>query len=256
MWAVLHHLAADTTGAGLGGRATQAMVGSFAEFGAATGRDDIAQRASALEHEGRQMAGVWTLSARYEPGSLLVSVRAGAVPIPRTRVVVLVSGSDSSLAALTGADGVARIPLAANAVERTTVASVDAPGAPEAWRGTPAAPSASGAQVLLAAGPVVHLRTQLVVPAVAPTTTPASTAPATTTPTTSTPATTVADPVDTVDQLPPTIAPSTSVAVPLPTTGGRLDGGLALAATTLLVGGLGLLGTLRRGAPRRGRSVS
>jgi hypothetical protein len=44
--------------------------------------------------------------------------------------------------------------------------------------------------------------------------------------------------------------------VPLPTTGGRLDGGLALAATTLLVGGLGLLGTLRRGAPRRGRRVS
>jgi LPXTG-motif cell wall-anchored protein len=35
---------------------------------------------------------------------------------------------------------------------------------------------------------------------------------------------------------------------PLPRTGGRPDGGIALLATALLVGGIGLLGTLRRGA--------
>ena len=123
MWAVLHRLAGDATGGGLGGDPAQPMVGTYAEFGQATGHTDLAQRAGALEHEGRQFAGEFTISARYEPGSLLVSVRAGAVPVPRTRVTVLVSGSDSSLAALTGADGVAQVPIESSSARTAAVAT-------------------------------------------------------------------------------------------------------------------------------------
>lgn len=62
----------------------------------------------------------------------------------------------------------------------------------------------------------------------------ATTAPATTPPTTSPPPT----------SLPPTTAARRPP--PLPRTGGGGDGGIAYLATALLVGGIGLLGTLRR----------
>ena len=122
--------AGDAAGAGLGGDPNQPLVPSLAAFAAASGRADIATLATAFENEARRYVGQWTMSARYERGSLLVSVRAGAVPVPRTRVTVLVSGSDSSLAALTGADGVARVPLQASSGPLTAVATTDAPGSP------------------------------------------------------------------------------------------------------------------------------
>ena len=259
MWAVLHHLAGDATGGGLGGDPSAPLVGSFAAFGHDTGRADLAQRAAALEAEGRRFTGVWKVSARFEQRSLLVSVSAGEVPVPRTRVTVLVSGSDSSLAALTGADGIARFVFDPTS-GASVVASVTSPGPAEAFRGTPAVASAAGAQVLLTAGAPVELHASAM-PTVATTTTPPSTATSTTAPATTDPV--PVDTVDTVpvttvassDQLPPTTIapPTTAPSTQLPVTGSRLDGGIALAATALLVGGVGVLGTLRRGQAR-GRS--
>jgi hypothetical protein len=87
---------------------------------------------------------------------------------------------------------------------------------------------------------------------VQPTTVPATTVPPTTVPPRTRSTTTTTSPPTTATEttVGTTTAPPTTVVLPppLPHTGGRPDGGIALLATALLVGGIGLLGTLRRGA--------
>jgi hypothetical protein len=94
---------------------------------------------------------------------------------------------------------------------------------------------------------VPHTTTTTTVPT---TTVPMTTVPPTTTAhstTTTRPRTTV--PATAPTTIAPTFAPTTAAALPppLPRTGGRPDGGIALLATALLVGGVGVMGTLRRG---------
>jgi len=88
---------------------------------------------------------------------------------------------------------------------------------------------------------------------VEPTTTtvePTTTTVESTTTTTVEPTTTTAEPTTTTTVELVVLPPTTSAATPnpssLPRTGGDGDGGVAYLATALLVGGVGLLGTLRR----------
>jgi hypothetical protein len=176
---------------------------------------------------------------------------AGERPVADREVAVLVSGDDVSRVAVTGADGRATVTVPLPSGTVTVAVTTEAPGAVQAYRGAPASPNPLGGQTLVVAGPPRHLQATASVDVPAPTTT---TTPTTTAvPTTTAPVTTVASTTSTsstVAALPPTtIAPSTTAPAPhppLPTTGRGGDGVVAQFATAFLVGGIGLLGTLRR----------
>jgi carboxypeptidase N regulatory subunit len=166
----------------------------------------------------------------------------------------------------------------------TVVANASAPGPAVVYQGTPATPNARGAQTLVSGGDPVTLRATAQLEVLPPTTVATTTVEATTTtlpPTTALPATEV--PPTTVLPTtvpPPTALPATEVlptTVPLTTAESSTTGpplevlvieplttttlsqatpllprtggggtGAAYLATALLVGGIGLLGTLRR----------
>jgi hypothetical protein len=189
---------------------------------------------------------------------------------------VLVGGLDSSFEATTGTDGNATVtvPLPSGAV--TVVATADAPGPVQVFRGAPALPNPYGAQPLVT-GSSTELRVETEVDLEEPSTTdlgpdtvPPKGVPDTVPADTDVPDTDVPDtgvpntspPVT----LSPATAPSSSVVAavadpepspsseavtpathpPLPVTGPGGRGGIAQLATAFLVGGIGLLGTLRR----------
>ena len=131
------------------------------------------------------------------------------------------------------------------------------------YRGTPASPDPHGAQTQLTAGVPRTLRAEATADAPEPTTTTTEPEPTTTTtpperelatttttepaPTTTTapePTTTTTPPTVTIAETPTTTPPIPTT--PLPRTGGRGDGSIGYLATAFLVGGIGLLGTLRR----------
>jgi hypothetical protein len=280
MWAVLHHYALDAAGGSRSEDPTAPLVARLDRLALLTGRADLQERAIALDREAAALSGPWKVSMRIDrTGMVAVEVRAATRPVPDVPVTVLVSGRDAPLAAATGADGIIRrrVPLPTTPGTVTAIALVTVPGRAEAYQGEPAMPSALGSQTLVTAGPTRRVRagTSLVITAptststtmptsttsttttttsTTTTTTSTTTTMPTTTTTTSTTATTTSRPTTTTTvrttivrtTLPPTSA--AALPPPLPRTGGRPDGGIALFATTLLVGGIGVLGTLRRGS--------
>ena len=222
MWALMHVYAQDSAGSG-------PLIPRLGAIGAVTGRADIQQRANELAAEAERFAGEWSLTVTLAvDGTATVTVRVGSLPVPDRPITLLVSGNDLPLEAITSADGTTTVavPLPPSGTV-TVVASTSAPGPAVLFRGQPATPDPDGVQTLLSAGaPVVvqaTARLQIVPPK----------PPAETT-------TTVSDPT--------TVTPMTGPPVtepPLPDTG-RGDRGVAHVATALLVGGIGLLGTLRR----------
>ena len=219
-------------------------------------------------------------------GVVRATLLSGTNPVPEQPISVLVSGSDSPFAATTGSDGTATVAVPAAHGTVTVVATATAPGSSLVFRGTPASPDPQGAQMLVTGGAplVLSATAQLeVTPNTTPTTvaettttTTTTTEPETTTtipettttvsettatmPETTTTApettTTVADTTTSVASAVPTtstnpvVVTTTSVSirrvVTLPRTGGGGDSAMAYFGTALLVGGVGLLGTLRR----------
>ena len=196
--------------------------------------------------------------------AVTITLLAGATPVPGQEVLVHVSGRDLPLAATTGTEGTTTVtvdgPLSGTV---TVVATADAPGPPVVYRGTPASPDPHGAQTQLTAGVPRTLRAEATADAPEPTTTTTEPEPTTTTtpperelatttttepaPTTTTapePTTTTTPPTVTIAETPTTTPPIPTT--PLPRTGGRGDGSIGYLATAFLVGGIGLLGTLRR----------
>jgi hypothetical protein len=195
------------------------------------------------------------VSARAD-GAVSVTLLAGTTPVPDRPITVLVSGLDSSFEATTGTDGNATVTVPLPSGTVTVVATTDAPGPVQVFRGSPAASNPYGAQPLVT-GSSIALRVDAEVSVGEPSTTAA---PDTAPPDTAPPDTAVPD------TAPPDTAPATSVVAvapdpdptpssdtvtpathpPLPVTGRGGRGGIAQLATAFLVGGIGLLGTLRR----------
>jgi len=259
VWAVFHHYAQDPAGTNYSADPTAPLVPDLDGLAASTGRADLQSRALALDAEANAYRNPWNLSvsARAD-GVVSVTLLAGTTPVPDRPITVLVGGVDSSFEATTGTDGNATVTVPLPSGTVTVVATSDAPGPVQVFRGSPAAPNPYGAQPLVT-GSSTGLRVEAEVdgpPDTSPDTTPATTGAPDTVP----PATT-ASPDTSPDTSPTTAAvvdvanpdpPPSSEAVPpathppLPVTGPGGRGGIAQLATAFLVGGIGLLGTLRR----------
>ena len=265
LWAVFHYYAQDAAGSNRAPNATSPLVPRLDGLAVDSGRADLQSTALALHDEATRFAGKWLLSVQVgADGVALVTLLSGATPVPGQTVSVLVGGSDVVITATTGADGKATVTVPLPPGTVTVVATVPAPGAAVSYRGVPASPDPQGAQILVSGGNPSVLRAEVQVATPSATTTPTTTVPAITEPpTTIAPTTTV--PTTTVPTTTTTVTPTTSTTTtttlstqfppttaaaqdppPLPRTGGGGDGGVAYLATALLVGGIGLLGTLRR----------
>ena len=245
MWAVMHYYAQDDGGSNRSDNPTAALIPALESIAAATGRQDLQDRAVALHAEAARYGGPWTLAVTLDAtGVVTISLAAGPHPLPGEPVSLVVSGSDVPLTATTGDDGLATVTVPLPPSGTVTVAAVaEAPGPAVVYRGTPVVRAPHGAQTLIAAGEPTQVTAtaQLQVQAVAdppPVTEPPATDPPVTDPATTAPATT---------------APQVAVSGhdDMPATGAGGDGEVAYLATASLVGGVGLLGTLRRrGAAR------
>ena len=277
LWAVFHHYALDAAGSNRSASPSAPLVPRLDGIVAASGRSDLQAEAVALDAEARRMSGEWSLAVRVEqPGdSVTVTLLAGGQPVAGQPVTVLVSGDDVSRVVTTGSDGRATVAVSLPPGAVAVAATAEAPGPVLVYRGSPAAPNPLGAQTLVVAGaPRVLRATASVDVPHATTTAPTTTVPPTTTttlpPTTTTlPATTLPPTTAPAATVPPTIVPPTSPVTtneiaptttapashpPLPTTGRGGDGVVAQLATAFLVGGVGLLGTLRRRQHGPGRT--
>ena len=252
VWAVFHHYALDPAGTNFADDPTAPLVPRLDGLAASSGRADLQAKAIALDAEAAAFSGPWGLSVSVgADGVVTATLLAGTTPVPGRPIAVLVSGLDSSFEATTGADGNATVTVPLPLGTATVVATTDAPGPLRVYRGVPASPNPLGAQPLATAGPSNPLRVETVVD-----TDPATTEPATTEPVTTEPVTTEPPTTEPATTEPPTTEPDTTRAIrtptgsaqdpPLPSTGVGGRGGVAQLATAFLVGGIGLLGTLRR----------
>lgn len=272
MWAVFHHYALDAAGSNRSADPSAPLVPRLDRIAASSGRADLQAAAIALDAEARRLAAQpWQLGVAARStagGDLVISVAlmSGDTPVPDRPVMVLVSGDDVSRTATTGEDGTATVTVPFPPGPVTVAATTEAPGPVLVYRGTPASPNPLGAQTLAVAGAPRLLRaTASLAAPPPPTTLPTTTVPPTTVPPTTVPPTTVppttVPPTTTIVQIPPattvaltvppssvpaTVSSTVPVATPLPRTGRGTDSLVAWLATAFLVGGAGLLGTIRR----------
>ena len=271
LWAVFHYYAQDAAGPNRASNANDPLVPDLGTIEAASGQSDIASRAFALHHEAQAVTEEWMLDlAVAADGTATATLRSGLNPVPDQQVSVLVSGLDVPLVATTSADGIATVAVSLPPGTVTVVATAFAPGPADVYRGEPAFADGQGGQNLITGGAPRVLRAETSIDVVAATTTTEPTTATTESPTTTTEPTTesttttagpttagptTAEPTTTtvwsettyvaVDN---TVPGATTVPVPgsLPRTGGQRDSSVAYLGTAFLVGGIGLIGTLRR----------
>ncbi|MCY7301055.1 MAG: hypothetical protein LH616_17835, partial [Ilumatobacteraceae bacterium] len=222
MWALFHYYAQDAAGSNRAGNATAPLVPSLDGIAADSGSNELQTRTQQLNHEAVQFSGSWQLTASLgADGVLTATLLSGTRPVPEQPISVLVSGTDRTLAATTGADGVATVTVHLAAGTFTVVATASAPGSAAVFRGTPASPDAHGAQTLVTGGAPSALSVTVRLEVATPTTTTAvpettTTVPATTTTvaaTTTVPATTTTVPATTTTVAATTTVPATTTTV-------------------------------------------
>lgn len=262
LWAVFHYYAQDDAGPNRSTNPNDPLVPTLGSIEAASGRSDLQSRAFALHNEAEAVAAEWTLAlAVAADGTTTATLLAGANPVPDQPISVLVSGLDVPLVTITSADGTATVTVSLPPGTVTVVATAEAPGPAEVYRGEPAVADGQGGQNLITGGASRVLRAETsieIVPTPTTATAPVTTVIATIAPTTTEAASTTIEStttevesattyvaiddtvLDTVDTT------TTSVLGSLPRTGGERDSSVAYVGTALLVGGIGLLGTLRR----------
>ena len=279
MWTVFHYYAQDVAGTSRASNSTSSLVPALDGIAAASGSDVLQARALQLNDEAVRYTDQWQLTVAVTlDGVVTATLLSGSTPVPEQPISVLVSGSDLPFAATTNADGKATVTVSPPSGTVTVVATAKGPGAATVFRGTAASPDPQGAQTLVTGGePIALTATARLEVTPPPTTLPATTVPVTTVPATTTtvPATTTTVPATTTT-VPTTTTTTTTVPettttttipeattttalpivpitpitvqqlVSLPRTGGGGDGTVAYVATAMLVGGIGLLGTLRR----------
>ena len=266
LWAVFHYYAQDAAGPNRSGDDNAPLVPSLGGLADVSGRADLQSRAQALHAEAEAVAEPWTLALAVDAdGSATATLLSGANPVPDQQVSVLVSGLDVPLVATTSADGTAMVTVSLPPGTVTVVATASAPGPADVYRGEPASNDGAGAQNLITGGASRILRAETSIEVALPTSTttqPATstTEAATTTTTTNTETatattTTTIEATSTTEPAPEAETTTTYIAVAdttttvlggLPRTGGRRDGSVAYIGTALLVGGIGLMGTIRR----------
>ncbi len=264
LWAVFHYYAQDAAGPNRSANDNAPLVPSLDGLAAASGRSDLQSRALALHAEAVAVAEPWTIAiAIASDGTATVTLRSGANPVPDQKVSVLVSGLDVPLVTITSADGIATVAVSLPPGTVTVVATASAPGPAYVYRGEPATTEGQGAQNLISGGASEVLTAETTIEVAAPTTTTTQPPPttATTEPVTTELATTTTIPPTTIETSTSTAAvpadettttfiavaePTTTLIGGLPRTGGGRDSTIAYVGTALLVGGIGLMGTLRR----------
>ena len=264
LWAVFHYYAQDAAGPNRSANDNAPLVPSLDGLAAASGRSDLQSRALALHAEAVAVAEPWTIAvALANDGTATVTLRSGANPVPDQKVSVLVSGLDVPLVTITSADGIATVAVSLPPGTVTVVATASAPGPAYVYRGEPATTEGQGAQNLISGGASEVLTAETTIEVAAPTTTTTQPPPttATTEPVTTELATTTTIPPTTIETSTSTAAvpadettttfiavaePTTTLIGGLPRTGGGRDSTIAYVGTALLVGGIGLMGTLRR----------
>jgi LPXTG-motif cell wall-anchored protein len=268
MWAVLHYYAQDAAGASRAAAATAPLVPRLERVAMASGLPELQARAIELDAEARRFAEPWVLSAVVSAeGSVSMQLMSGDVAVAGAPVNVLVAGTDQQIEVTTDADGHASAVVPAAPGRLTVVATAAGPGAAKVYRGTPVAPDPQGAQTLVTGGDPEQIRAEATVDvappstttsAAPPTTTTTSMAPTTTSTTSTATTSTTEPPTTTTTTVPsttteaPTPAPNSVTTTPpfgaepaLPRTGSS-PFGLAYVGTSMLVGGIGLVGTVRR----------
>ena len=158
LWAVFHYYAQDAAGSNRSANATAPLVEHLEDLQAASGRADLQARAIELDAEAARLAGEWQLTLSLAAdGTVTATLLAGTTPVVSRPITVLVSGSDLSHSAITGADGTATVALPPLSGTVTVAATASGPGPASVFRGVPAAPNPFGAQLLVTAGPPVVL---------------------------------------------------------------------------------------------------
>ena len=248
LWVVFHFYAQDAAGPNRSMDDNAPLVPTLGSVAAASGRSDLQSLALALHHEAQAASELWTLTAAIAAdGVATFTLLSGANPVPDQPISVLVSGLDTPLVATTGADGTATVTVSLPPGTVTVVATASAPGPAEVYRGEPAFADGQGGQHLITGGAsrVMTAEASIVV---APPTTTTTESPATTTimaTTTTGPTSTTIDAATTTTNG-AAVGSTTTFPGGLPTTGGDRDSSVAYIGTALVVGGIGLLGTLRR----------
>ena len=257
LWVLFHFYAQDAAGPNRSADDNAPLIPTLGVVGDASGRPDLQSMAVALHHEAQAVAEVWTLAVSIAAdGTATATLLAGATPVPDQPISVLVSGLEPPLVATTSADGTATVTVSLPPGTVTVVATATAPGPADVYRGEPAFADGQGGQNLITGGASRNLRAEASIDVVPATTEPTTTEPTTTTTevtttTTEATTTTTTDLATTTTEVESetTFAVAVSVAPkskPLPRTGGDGDVSVAYVGTALLVGGIGLLGTLRR----------
>ena len=275
VWAVMHYYAADAAGRHQSLDLALPLVRSLDQLAANSGRADLQERALVLDREAQRNAGPWTmaLSADRRGGAVVeISNVAGGIEGVPVRFVL----GDAEQTVTTDSAGIARLDVADDINQVS--ATAEGPGELWVFRGQPAGPAGSLGQTIAVRGTPAVLEASVNLPPVATTTTTTTTTtvpettttvPETTTTTTTVPettsttstsaettSTTVPESTTTSTAPDTTSAPVTAAAqtpqppptVPSPTLPrtGPASMGVAYLATLALVGGIGLLGTLRR----------
>jgi LPXTG-motif cell wall-anchored protein len=247
MWAVAHFYAQDAAGSNRAADPSSPLVPTLTMLADMSGRQDLQDRAIALDAEAVRFSGPFTLDISVtDDGRGALHLRAGDAPVAGQPVTVRVTGAafddDSTTTTLvTDAEGSATFEVVGPAQDIGVAAQASGPGPAQVYRAAPADPVGFLPQTLLAAGPPRPLQATATVTLAGPTTTttepetissstttttepaPTTTAPATTTTepatTTTEPATTTTGPATTTTEAATTTTPPASTSTtPSPTT--------------------------------------
>lgn len=246
LWFVFHYYAQDAAGPNRSIDDNAPLVPTLGSVEAASGRADLQSLALALHHEAEAVSELWTLTAAIAAdGIATFTLLSGANPVPDQPVSVLVSGMDTPLVATTGADGTATVTVSLPPGTVTVVATAPAPGPAEVYRGEPAFADGQGGQNLITGGASRVLTAEASIVVTPPTTTTEPSATTILASTTTEPTWATFEPTTTTLSLAIAGTTTTFPGV-LPSTGDDRDSSAAYIGTALVVGGIGLLGTLRR----------
>ncbi len=248
LWVLFHYYAQDAAGPNRSIDDNAPLVPTLGVVGDASGRPDLQSLAVALHHEAQAVTEVWTLALSLAgDGTATATLLAGTAPVPDQPISVLVSGLESPLVATTSADGTATVTVSLPPGIVTVVATASAPGPADVYRGDPAFADGQGGQNLITGGASRVLQAEASIDVVPPTTESTTTTTEVATTTTEATTTTI-EPTSTTGTETTYLAVETPAAptpTPLPRTGDA-DVSVAYLGTAFLVGGIGLLGTLRR----------
>jgi LPXTG-motif cell wall-anchored protein len=215
LWAVFHFYAQDPAGSTRAYDPEDPLVPSLDMIGAASGRDDLQQRAVDLDAEAARYATPFVLQLSAAGSTVTASITSGGVGVAGVAVVF------GSTSVVTDANGNAAIQADAGS---TVGATALVPAAPLVYLGEPLHEHQFGGQTLLTAGEPGLLAASITLEApptttAAPTTTTTTTTmPPTTTTTTTVPPTTTEAPTTTTEAPTTTSSSTTTTSTPASTT--------------------------------------